>query len=223
MRPTRRFFITVLTLLGILAGAAGGAFAFNAADAFIGIPRQDLDILTISMRQDMTDYMEADSVLKKTNVFLGESWIEQMDSTSMRVHLTDASNLQIQLLPLKKSRNPLVMTIYAVTADNGTSDSTIKFYDTEMKELPASNFFTLPDPKKFYVFPKHEKVNKKEIYDIMPFYTIDYAIKGDTLTGKLTMSDYLTLEQAEKVKRYLNPEIRWVWDGKRFNELKSGN
>ena len=192
---------------------------FTAGDAFIAMPRQYLDILTISMRQDMLDYMLADSIRRQQNVFLSESWIEKMTPDYMSVHLTDASSLQIKILPLidKKWGENVVLTIYTVTADNGMADSTLKFWSEDMKELPLQKFFTLPDPKSFFSFPKGEKVNKKEIYELIPFYTIRYSIGPGPaeLQGELTNSDYLTLEQAAKVKPYLRPGKSWIWrDGK---------
>lgn len=224
--PKRRFphlRAILMPAAAVLAGALS-AHALTAAEAFVKIPRQDLDILTISMRQDMIDYMQADSIVHKRNVFYGESWIEKMTDNYIRVHLTDASNIQLKVLPLAKGDKQVVMTIYTITADNGTSDSTLKFFNEEMTELPRQQFFSLPDPKDFYDFPKDKKsdkkIDKKEIYDIMPFYTIKYDITPDSdlLQGTLTMSDYLTLEQKVKVEKYLHPEMSWLWTGKKFKK-----
>lgn len=192
--------------------------SLDAASAFIDLPRQDLDLLTKSMRQDMVLYMEADSVLKKLNVYMGESWIDRMTEDYMRVHLSDASELQIKILEYAPKGKKIAMTIYTVTADSKTADSTVKFYDDEMKELSASKYFTLPDPKSFYIFPKGEKVDKNAIFALMPFYTVEYNIseEGNTLSGRLTMSDYLTREDLAKVEKYLDVEKEWKWNGKRF-------
>lgn len=214
---------------------------FSAADAFTAIPRQYLDILTISMRRDMVDYMMADSIRKQPNVFRDFSWIEEMNPTYMRVHLTDASSLQIKILPGKeinkngsakkdgkKGFEPLVMTIYTVEADGGVADSTIKFFTKEMQELPLEKYFELPDPKSFYEFPKGKvngkKVDRQAIYDLIPFYTIKYNISrnpnSNELKGELTIIDYLTLEQAKEVKPYLRPNKTWQWQKEKFQLQK---
>lgn len=224
--PQRRLFNlrTIMSLTAAIIANALSAYAVTAADAFVKMPRQDLDILTISMRQDMIDYMQADSVVHKRNVFLGESWIEKMTDNYIRVHLTDASDIQLKVLPLAKGDNQIVMSIYTVTADNGTSDSTLKFFNEEMTELPRQQFFSLPNPRDFYDFSKDEKsgkkIDKKEIYNLMPFYTIKYDITPDSdlLQGTLTMSDFLTLEQKAKVEKYLHPEMAWLWTGKKFKK-----
>lgn len=198
-----------------------------AAYAFLKMPRQYLDILTISMREEMVIYMEADSVLRDLNVYMGESWIEKMTQDYIKVHLSDASDIAIKVLPLTNAKNgkPLFMSLYTVTADNSTSDTTIKFFiedgNGELQEQPLERYFKLPEPGSFYDFPTSmSREQKQEIFDLMPFYTVKYSIGPltDTLTGRLTISEYLTIENKEKVEKYLNPVKTWFWDGRKFKE-----
>lgn len=110
--------------------------SLSASEAFLRLPQSDLFILSEDTRRDMVDYMKADSVAKRFNVFRGKSWIEEMTPDYIRVHLTDVSSLQVRILRTDNRKTPLLaMSIYTVGADNGTSDSTIKFYDSAMKEI----------------------------------------------------------------------------------------
>ncbi|MDE6009817.1 MAG: DUF3256 family protein [Muribaculaceae bacterium] len=224
----------------ILMVAVGCAFVFGAAEmkarkpaipaepitvgkAFLLIPQQDLDLLTMSMRQDMLDYMEQrDSIYKKANVYMGLSWIEKMEPGYMRVRLSDVSDLQIKLLPLTKSTLPLVMTVYTIDDGNGTADSTVKFFDNAMQEIPTSKFISLPRPDDFYDIPKDSPVSRKDIEEAMPFYTMAVTVNPQTgaLTGRMTSANSLTREEEERLKPYLRKELRWSWNGSKMQLMK---
>ncbi len=191
----------------------------TAAKAFLKMPQQDLDLLTNSMRQDMLDYMQLrDSVYKKANIYMGLSWIEQLTPDYIRVHLSDVSSLQIRLLDRKGSELPLVMAIYTVDDGNGTADSTVSFFDNDMKQLPASKFLPLPDPKNLYDIRKDSPLSLSDLEKLMPFATISFTVDPESgnLTGTPTSANRLTVEQAEKVKPYLRKQLYWDWDGKRY-------
>lgn len=196
-----------------------GPDTVTAASAFLEMPRQDIDLLTRSMRQDMIDYMEQrDSVYKKANVYMGLSWIETMRPDYMRVHLSDVSSLQIKLLNQGKGKLPLVLTIYTIDDGNGTADSTIKFFNNEMQQLPQSKFMSVPDPKDFYILPKDSPISAKEIEAVMPFYTVEVTVDPATgnLTGRLTSDNNLTQEEAERLRPYLRKQLHWIWTGKKM-------
>lgn len=216
------FMIMPLMMSAAKRDNATATDTITAAEAFIKIPYTELDLLGESQRRDMIDYMQADSIRKTPNVFMGLSWIEEMTADYMRVHLTDASNLQIKVLNLRKGGVPIVMTIYTVGAENNTVDSTIKFYDNSMNPLQASKFFRLPDPKEFFNINNGSKISYKELEEILPFYTISYTIpsSSDILTARLTITDHLTLEAAEKIKPYLRQQLQWEWNGTIYKQIK---
>lgn len=198
----------------------------TAAKAFLLMPQQDLDLLTKSMRQDMLDYMvERDSIYKKANIYMGLSWIEVMKPDYMRVHLSDVSSLQIKLLKQDGNPLPLVMTVYTIDDGNGTADSTVKFFNNAMQELPTAKFLALPDPKEFYNIPKDSPVSRRDIEDAMPFYTMDFTINPATgaLCGRLTSADGLSHEQSERFKPYIRPELNWTWTGKKMKLINPVN
>lgn len=219
--------ITLLALTAILAalniGMANAAKIVQAADtisapeAFLRIPQQDMELLPLSVRHDLYDYMQADSVAHLRNIFMGESWIEKMTPGYMKIHLSNASDIQIKILPRPKAL-PIVITVYTVSTDSLTADSTVKFYDNDMNELQSRNFIKLPSPKDFYDIPPQSRLSLQNLLEIMPFYTIAYETSADTdvLSGRITCSEALTEEQRKIVDPYLRKTIRWNWNGKRY-------
>lgn len=214
--------------LSFLSEAEGAKTAIatdtiTAARAFLEMPQQDIDLLTRSMRQDMLDYMQLrDSVYKKANIYMGLSWIERLTPDYIQVHLSDVSQLQIRLLDRKGSSLPVVMAIYTIDDGDGTADSTVSFFDNDMKPLPTSKFLRLPDPKDLYDIPKDAPLSLRDIEEIMPFATIKYTVSPESgrITGTLTSANRLTVEEAEKVKPYLRKELLWDWDGKRYRLMQ---
>ncbi len=205
------------------------------AEVFRLLPDKDIDLLTTSMRTEMIIYMAADSIYKARNIYAGLSWIEKMTPGYMRVHLTDVSSLQIKMLDCPKLKGKLAMTIYTISGDSETADSTIKFYNltdewtaaAKLTELPANKYFRLPDPKAFYDLKNAPKdMSLSSVLQEMPFHTVAYEISPakidgeDILTGRLTVSNYLTLEQRKKIDPYIRPILKWRWTGKNFVLLK---
>lgn len=205
-------------------------------EAFMLIPNKDLDILVPRMREEMLIYMEADSIYKCRNVYTGLSWIEEMTPNYLRVHLTDVSSLQLRVLPtVSKGKQPsdLVMSIYTVSADSETADSTVKFYrltdfgndSVTLDPIAAKKFLAVPNPEDFYDKEKAKAAGMKvkEMMDEMPFHTIAYDItqgQPTELTGHLTMDNYLTVEQRDRLTPYLRKTLHWLWDGKKFRLKK---
>lgn len=200
-------------------------------EVFLLIPDSDLDLLTTRTKSDMIIYMQADSIYKARNIYAGLSWIEKMTPDYMKVHLTDVSSLQIKMLDSSKMNGRLAMTIYTVAGESDTADSTIKFYlltgsageEQTLTELPAKKFFSIPDPKCFYDMKDAPKdITLGSLLRDMPFHTIAYDIapSTDILTGRLTISNYLTLEQRRKIDPCIRPELKWKWNGKSFRMIK---
>lgn len=198
------------------------------ASAFQEIPDRDLDLLTKQMRWEMAVYMEADSIYKQRNIFSGLSWIEKMTDDYMSVHLTNVSNLTLKRLDAPKLKSGyVVMSIYTITGENDTADSTIKFYTPESPDttslltLPTKRFFRIPSPSDFFIEDKNGRMSRKALEALLPFHTVAYEISpsGDTLIGRPTIANYLTQELRAQIEPYLAKELKWEWDGKGFVAL----
>lgn len=224
-----RIFISLVCSLTFIIGSAASHPIPEALDtikvskAFIHLSEQGLDIIRRTVRQDMVDYMEADSIAKLANIYGGRSWIEEMTNDYMRVHLTDASSLQLRILyTLNKKLPQIVMSIYTVGEDTDAQDSTIRFYDTDFTELPRKNYFSLPKTSDYFSLPATKGAETPSIKDLeqdIPFYLTTYTVSASypaTLTGTLNLKEYLSEEQAGKYTPYLRPALKWIWTGKKF-------
>lgn len=189
----------------------------SARRAFIEMPALVLDLLPKDTRLDMLAFWDVDSVWDATNEFEGKSRLTALTDDFAKVEITPVSTMQIKVLPYGKN-GQVVMTIYTTGGDGESKDSDIRFYDTAMNELDSSKFFRIPDLKEFFSFPKGSKTKISEIEDIMPFYTIDFEASAtdDTLTGRLTPGDFLTVEDLKLVSLFMVPEIKYIWNGKNF-------
>lgn len=192
----------------------------TAASAFLNYPQQQLDLLTKSMRLDMLDYMQQrDSVYKKANIYMGLSWIEEMRPDYIKVHLSDVSSLQIKVFDKGYRGAPLVMSVYTIDDGDGTADSTLSFFDAEMRQLPSRKFIKTPSPTDFYNIPKDAPVSVKDMEEALPFYTIALTADADSgnLSGELTAANGLTLEERRRLAPYLHTRLQWLWDGRKFS------
>ena len=200
----------------------------TVSEAFIHISEQGLDIIKESVRRDMLDYMRADSIAKLPNIYQGQSWIEEMTPDYMRIHLTDASSLQLRVLETRNKKLPrIVMSIYTVGAEEDSKDSTIRFYDATYTALPEKDYFAIPKSEDFFITPSgsgdRDTPDKKELEQDIPFYLITYTVTPSSpavLEGKLNLGEYLSEEVQKKYTPYIRPCLRWEWSGKKFNLIK---
>lgn len=190
---------------------------------FKAIPQQQLDILSSVMREDMVDYILADSVAKIPNVYTGLSWIEEASDDYMQVHLTDVSTLTVKILPYKKGES-IAMTLYTLGTGKDTSDTTVRFYSDTMEELPRKKFLPLPSKDDIFLFrrktmpdgspcPAISDHEKDELSDLLPFRTFEASVApdSDTLTLTLTSLNYLTTEARGKLEPWLNTTLTYTW------------
>lgn len=200
------------------------ASTISIADAFINLPNRYIDVIPKRTRQEMVVYMQHDSIASVTNSYLGKSKIEKMSADYIKVKITDASSLELKLLNTSSKKIPqIIMSVYTVGADSDTTDSTIKFFDSSMNELKSSLYFSLPDPEEFFNIPKNGSTTMDEITGMIPFYTVEYNISEENpprLTGKLTISEYLTIDQKDKIQPFIIPYLEWNWDGKKFRQAQ---
>lgn len=212
-------------LLASLAMLAVSAIGFSAekADtislrrAFIDFPSPALDLLTRSMRLDMLDYYEADSIYRAKNALEGLSSLDTVATDYLRLRITPASTLQLKLLPLKKG-GEIVMAIYTAGGEGQAADSEIRFYDASLTELPRDRHMKYPRLKDFFSIPKGSETTQKEIDSMVPFPTVEFtAFPGETsLKAVLTVGEYINQDDYNILKLFLKPDIRLEWNGRKF-------
>lgn len=191
--------------------------SITASEAFIKMPAQTLDLLSESMRKDMLDYMQVDSVYQVRNAMEGLSWLlPPVKKDFIRVHITPVTELTLRVLPCKKSE--VVVSVYTIGDSVTAGDSDIRFYNTAMQELKRDKYIKIADSKDFLKLKGMDSQLKKELLALLPFPTVRYDLSADgsELKAILTVGKYMGKEDMAKIEPYLNRERLYHWTGSRY-------
>lgn len=189
----------------------------TAADAFVHLPADVLDILSTTMRLDLLDYYKADSVANVANAMEGFSHLNlPLNNDYLQVQITPVSRLTVRILPSRKRQ--IFATVYTVGDSLQASDSEIRFYDDAYKELDRSKFFKVPATEDFFDFSGVDKKVRRELMSLIPFPTVELTMDpvSTDLKATLTVGTFLGKEDMEKIKPYLRRERVYTWDGSSY-------
>lgn len=191
----------------------------TASGVFIHLPVNVLDILPRSSRLDMLAYYHSGNGGHVTNAMGGESWLLNCTDDFLEVRLTSVSTFQIKLLPRAK-KEPIVMTLYTIGGDGRQpADTDVRFFEVPLlTELDRSKIFKEPRLKDYFFIPKGSVTKMKEIEEMIPFPTYEFtaAPGADTLTGRLTIGDYLNQDDYNILRLFLLPAVDYSWNGRSF-------
>ena len=187
---------------------------FAVRDLFVELQSPALEILKKTTRLDMLDYWDADSVYKATNAMEGLSWLEDVTPGYLKLRITPVSTLELKVLPVKKGN--VVMAIYTVGGESQAEDSQIDFYDEKGTLLDTKKYFSAPDLSRFFDIPKGSLTSMKEIREMIPFPTVAYYASPDNdgLKARLTVGEYMDVDNYNIIKLFLKPEITLPWKNK---------
>lgn len=139
----------------------------------------------------------------------------------LKLKISKVSMAEMKLLPLNDS----VKVICVVhTFEGPASDSSISFYDTSWKRLPADKFLTLPVEDASYKTPASE-VQADSLKNLraradMFLLKADLSETDNTLSFTYATPDYLDKETAEEIKPYLVQEpLKYIWKEGHFVRL----
>lgn len=188
----------------------------TSRDVFTKINPQALELLPVSIRLDMLDYWDVDSVYKASNVMRGLSWLENVTPDYLKVRVTSASLFEIKILPGKKG--DIVLTVYTVGNSPQAEDSQINFYDADLNPLDASKHFDMPDLKDFFEIPKGSLTSMKEIRQMIPFPTVAYSVspENNDLIARLTVEEFINADDWNIIKLFLKPTIKAEWKKEKY-------
>lgn len=184
---------------------------FNARLVFEKLQSNAFEILPPSIRLDMLDYWDVDSIYKASNVMGGLSWISELTSDYAKITISRVSCVEIKILPVKNGK--IAMTIYTVGNDPQAEDSQINFYDTQLKQLATKDYLESPELKDFFEIPKGSATKMKEIEEMIPFPTIAYSSSAgsDNLTVRLTVEQYMNQDDWNIARLFLKPNVTLIW------------
>lgn len=207
----------ILNLLVFLAFSLNCmAEPITAVKVFAEAPLEVLDMIRPSSRLDMADYYsQADSLVNVANALGGQSRFEVVSADYLKVSVTPASTLEIKILPYKKSQ--IVMTLYTAGGDSIANDTNVRFFDTNLKPLPAGKFLQMPDAMDFFNL-KDSDISLSDFREWLPFQTFSISTgPGDApLSIFLTTLQTLPSEQRDLLSPLLTPSRTLTWSGSRF-------
>lgn len=224
MKPLVYLIITLLGVFARFTAAASTAVTdtVTAADAFVRMPAQTLDLLTTSMRLDMVEYSANDSIAEIMNVMEGVSHIvPPVTPDYIQVRVTPVTTLTIRMLQTKKMR--IAMSVYTIGDSIQAADSDVRFYDAAtMRELPLEKYLKLARIEDFFDFKGVDRHERKRLLDMVPFPTVEYIAgpSGTDLKARLTVGEYLGKETMDKITPCLQRERTYRWTGSRYELIK---
>ena len=232
----------IITLLAAMLAAAMGCMAqtnnnkeeadtvvviestrLTVRQAFADVDVPALDLLTPTMRGDLLAYHDAGASREVVNALGGMSSLEQPVTDSyVSCIITPVSKATVKVLSCGKE--DVAMLIYTIAGEGQAADSQLMFFDSNMKELRPEEFIKPASIDDFIETPRDRDgaMLKKELLGLIPFPTVEYVASPDNdgLTARLTVADYMGAEDLHRLKPYLRQEVKYSWNGKKFDRMK---
>ena len=232
----------IITLLAAMLAAAMGCMAqtnnnkeeadtvvviestrLTVRQAFADVDVPALDLLTPTMRGDLLAYHDAGASREVVNALGGMSSLEQPVTDSyVSCIISPVPKATVKVLSCGKE--DVAMLIYTIAGEGQAADSQLMFFDSNMKELRPEKFIKLASIDDFIETPRDRDgaMLKKELLGLIPFPTVEYVASPDNdgLTARLTVADYMGAEDLHRLKPYLRQEVKYSWNGKKFDRMK---
>lgn len=189
----------------------------NIKDVFINMPDSMCLLLTKNNRADFADFLESNMRAQVKNKFENMSEMKTLTKDYLLLETTSASTLQMKLLPVNDSVNVKC----AVETYNGpASDSHISFYSTDWKDLPMSDFITLPSVDVFLQVSDTIDIEKRNLAlkkADMSLIKADLSPDSQTLIFTYTTIDYLDKDSSEELCSFLKTDpVVYEWRNGHF-------
>ena len=190
-----RILCAVAALLAAVGATAGKAEPkhLTADSVFIKLPVDVIQVLNVSSRMDMLDYYSNDSIYRAPNLTGGEACLRRVTPSYLEAELTSVSTIQIRILPGKSG--DIAAVSYTVDSTGSQADS-----------------------RQFFHIERGSATSMRELLDMVPFPTVQYSLSVDdtALTARLTVGPNIDKDDYNIMKLFLVPELRYVWDGKKY-------
>ncbi|WP_299230171.1 DUF3256 family protein [uncultured Bacteroides sp.] len=200
-----RFILLLSILLGLSANAQ------NINSVFVSMPDSLSPLLTKVNRQDFADFLSSGMKAVVKNRFGGKSEMLKLTDDYLKIKTTESSSEEMKLLPLNDSVNVVcVIKTYSGPAE----DSRVYFYSTDWKELPLSEFISLPQHADFYKAANDSinTVSKEEFTDEMFVMKAELSDKDNNIVFKYKTLETMGKENAELMKPYAVDSLKFKWN-----------
>lgn len=184
----------------------------EAKTVFVNMPDSLLPFLTAVNRADCIDFLESNMKAKVENRFGNESEMTGLTKDYICIQMTPQSTWQMKLLATSDTTQ-VICTVSTACAP--VCDSSIQFFTTDWKELPAADLLTdLPVMDDFFETPDSASAydyNMARMQTDMLLVKADLSPTDNTLTFTLTTPEYMEKETADKLKPFIRRPIVYTW------------
>lgn len=188
---------------------------FTATNAFINAPASIIPLLQRSTRLDMVDYFNSGSTTTSTNLLNGKSKITSLSDESITVSLSEASSLQMAILPMKTDSIIMVIETVAMPAH----DSVVKFYNRQWTPIEETLFSppTLND-----WLTKEGSKQKEHVANKIKFIAAGCVYNPDSKTLTITNNTLETIDKEDynKFSQLFQPSLTYTWNGRTMKSSK---
>lgn len=221
-----RFRVTVAMLLALASGwCPSSAYAAPrdtlmtpAERALVNMPSDVLDIVPVSARLDMIDYLRADTLRYVPNAMNGLSrLLPPVTGSFVEMEITPVSTLQIKILQEHGAKDHIVGVSYTVGDTIQAKDSELMFFSSDMKPLKRNRLIRLARMEDFLVSGLSAK-EREDLLSLIPFPAVEYrfSAEGTELRARLTVDRFMSLEDYARLKPHLVAERMYRWNGKKY-------
>lgn len=192
------------------------ARAKSIDEVFKSAPSQILPLLDNTARLDMLDYYNSGMSNSTDNNLGGGSAITGRGAERMDLKITDASTMELALLPAQN--DSLIVVISTVMTP--VADSKISVFSSDWKQNLTGKVIRVPELDD-WLTPAGKK-HKADVMQIVPFMLVEYDYNPETqiLTFTNNTHHFVGDEIYQIVEGYLYPKMVYKWSGKNFVKQK---
>ena len=190
------FFISILFSVSVSAQ--------DINSIFISMPDSLSPILTKVNRQDFADFLSSGMKAVVKNKFGGDSEMLNLTDNYLRLKTTEVSVEEMKLLPLNDSVN---IVCVVKTYSGPVEDSSIEFYSTDWKKLPADDYIIRPVVSDFYGNNNDSLSGFKDMF----LYKAELRENNNDIKFIFRSLDATDKETSEKLATAVDKEIEYSW------------
>ena len=211
----RRFFSLVL-LSVVLLPLTGNARTI--ADLFAIEPGEVFPLLTRTNRLDMVDYYLSGQKVAVANNLAGESSLEELDSTYLKVNTSGSRVVEMMMRTVGKDT---VITVIE-TVMTPVLDSRLTQWNSHWQRYTSDKLFQAPAIDDFIV-KKMPRDLRADLHDAMIFPLVRLTFKGenhDIIEATHGLERFLAPNEYKRFADFLKPSLYYRFDGLKIKPAK---
>ena len=188
------------------------------ADLFATEPGNIFPLLTRTNRLDMVDYYLSGQQVAIPNNLAGESSLEQLDSTYLKVKTSGSRVVEMCMRQVGKDT---VITVIE-TVMTPVPDSRLTQWNSHWQRYTSDKLFAMPVIDDFIV-KKMPRELRADLQDAMIFPLVLLAFKGDnhdSIEATHGLDRFLAKDEFKRFADYLKPSITYRFNGLKIKPVK---